>query len=363
MKTNHEIIPFEATHPGTLIHDEIQFRGINQQELAMQLGIQKSQLNEIIKGKRALTADITILLEKALGISAEYWMNLQSQYEIDLARIKEKNIQKCTNIESWNLIKQYVPTNYFKKQGYLSGDLSDNIDKVKSIYDVISIEGIVQKVAQQHIALHRKSEKLILDDKNILAWNMLAKYEAKKQQVNSFNFDNLPALKRELQTIFFENYNTIQKVKDKMNQYGIKFILIEKIEKAPIDGFTFWSDNNPAIALTLRHKRIDNFAFTLMHELGHIDLHLRQNKESQFFDLSGKQTSIETLEKQADNYAQDGLINAEQWNNIKTLPEHNDYSINLKAKEFGINPAIILGRICHEINDFRIQTTISKVLN
>ena len=148
-----------------------------------------------------------------------------------------------------------------------------------------------------------------------------------------------------------------------MIQYGIKFVLIEKIEKAPIDGFTFWSDENPAIALTLRHKRIDNFAFTIMHELGHIDLHLKQNKESQFFDLSGKKVNIERLETEADSYAQKSLISPEQWNSIKNLPELNDYSIKLKSTEYKINPAIILGRLNHEVNYYKISTSISKELN
>jgi HTH-type transcriptional regulator/antitoxin HigA len=363
MKSTNTHIPFEATHPGNVILDEIKARGLNQKQLAVELDIQATLLNEIIKGKRALTADLAILFERIFEIPADYWMRLQSQFEIDLARIKEKNINRLANLESWNLIKEYIPTSYFKKHGYLGDDLKSNINTVKTIYNVNSIDGLIQKAAQQHFSLHRKSEKLIVDDKNILAWNMLAQYESKNQQVNSFNFDNLPSLNKELQTIFFENSNTIQKVKNKMIQYGIKFVLIEKIEKAPIDGFTFWSDENPAIALTLRHKRIDNFAFTIMHELGHIDLHLKQNKESQFFDLSGKKVNIERLETEADSYAQKSLISPEQWNSIKNLPELNDYSIKLKSTEYKINPAIILGRLNHEVNYYKISTSISKELN
>lgn len=363
MKTKHETIPFEATHPGTLIQDEINYRDIKQSDLAMQLDIQKSLLNEIIKGKRAVTADIAILLEKILGISAEYWMNLQSQYDIDIARIKEKNVKRLANAEQWSIIKNYVPLNYLKKRGYFNDDLNKDIEVVKSIYDVPSIDMLVQKTAQQHVALHRKSDKLLVDDKNMLAWNMLAQYESRNQQVNSFNFNNLPALKKELRSIFFENVNTIENVKSKMNQYGIKFVLIEKIEKAPIDGYTFWSDNNPAIAMTIRHKRIDNFAFTIMHELGHIDLHLRINKDSQFFDLSGADKSMEVMEQQADKYAQESLISPIEWQEIQNLPEWNDYSVNLKANEYGIHPAIILGRLSHEINYYAMNTTIDKKLN
>lgn len=363
MKTKREIIPFEASHPGTLILDEIEFRGISQVELATQLDVQKSFLNEIIKGKRALTADIAILLENILDISAEYWMKLQSQYELDLARIKEKNIVRLANSESWNIIKRLVPVSYLKKHGYLVDDLGQNIEKVKDIYEVASIDHLVQKAAQQHFAYHRKSEKLIADDKNMLAWNMLAQYEAKNQEVNSFNYSNVPTLKNELKRLFYQNTNTIENVQNKLKQYGIKFVLVDKIEKAPIDGYTFWSGENPAIAMTIRHKRIDNFAFTIMHELGHIDIHLRADRDQHFFDLTGNKDKSEVYEEEADNYAQLNLISPEEWNSIINLPEINDYSIRLKANEFGINPAIILGRISHDSNYYAFKSRIDKKLN
>ena len=116
MATNTNI-PFEATHPGTLIKDELEVRDdITQKDLAMLLGVKPSFLNEIIKGKRPITADIAILLEKTLDIPADYWMKIQSQYEIDLAKIKEKNINKIKLIEIWNIITQYIPVKYFNKK-------------------------------------------------------------------------------------------------------------------------------------------------------------------------------------------------------------------------------------------------------
>mgnify|MGYP003999476695 FL=1 len=103
--TTKEILPFEATHPGTLILDEIKASNIKQKDLAIEIGVLPTFLNEIIKGKRAITADFAILLEKALEIPADFWMRFQSQYEIDKARLKKKNIRKIELIETWNIIK------------------------------------------------------------------------------------------------------------------------------------------------------------------------------------------------------------------------------------------------------------------
>jgi HTH-type transcriptional regulator/antitoxin HigA len=106
MATHKILTPMFATHPGTLIKDELEANpNLNQRKLAVELGVQPSFLNEIIKGKRPLTADTAILLEKILGISAEYWMRFQSQYEIDQARIKQKNIVKIKNIVRTQLTK------------------------------------------------------------------------------------------------------------------------------------------------------------------------------------------------------------------------------------------------------------------
>ncbi len=94
-----KILPFEATHTGTLLKDELEAMNMTQKKLAEIIGVKPSFLNEIIKGKRAVTADIALLLEKALGISADYWLKFQTQYELDKARIKEKNIIRIKQIE------------------------------------------------------------------------------------------------------------------------------------------------------------------------------------------------------------------------------------------------------------------------
>ncbi len=361
MATTKTITPVKATHPGVLIKDEIDATPeLNQRVLAKELGIKPSFLNEIIKGKRPVTADIAILLEETLGISADYWMRFQSQYEIDKARVKQKNIKKLKNIELWNILKEYVPVRYFKKHSYLSDDLEKDIKTIRNIYNVDSIDELVASFSKDKFAFYRKSDKLKIDDKNMFAWGSLAQFEAKKQKTNTFNFDNLNQLCLNLNNIFYDNKNTPERVKAALNQFGIKLLLIEKLEKTPIDGFSFWSDKNPAIALTLRYNRIDNFAFTIMHEIGHIDLHLRNDKDRKFMDLTRKQ-NLDNCENEADDYAQEKLISKEIWQDI--LNNHlplNDQKIKALGDKHKINPAILLGRVCYEMNYYAMKTIIDK---
>ena len=91
IKLTKDMIPGQATHPGELIKDEIEYRDINQKGFAETIGIAPIILNELIHGKRNITYSIALKLEKALDIDAAYWMRLQVKFEIDSIIIKHRN--------------------------------------------------------------------------------------------------------------------------------------------------------------------------------------------------------------------------------------------------------------------------------
>ncbi len=260
-------------------------------------------------------------------------MKFQSQYEIDFARIKEKNIVREKNIDIWHTIKETIPVSYFKKQGYLQGSLDKDILLIFDIFNVTNIEGLLDGYANSKSAFFRKSEKLQIDQKNMYAWSSLAQYEAKRLKIEGFSFEQIDRLCEDLNQIFCENKNTTEKATKKLHQFGIKFIQLSKMEKTPVDGFSFWSGQNPSIAITLRHHRIDNFAFTIMHEIGHIALHLRKNKETQFLDFT-KTGTKNSFELEADAFAQQKLISKIHWDEVVENQHHlsDDKIISLANK-------------------------------
>ena len=93
---NKKTTPFIATHPGEMIKDELKERNMTQKQLSELTGIKPSVLSETINGKRSVSLSVAMALEKALGISAEIWLNLQTQFDIDSANIEERNKQKET---------------------------------------------------------------------------------------------------------------------------------------------------------------------------------------------------------------------------------------------------------------------------
>ena len=78
----NELKPFEPTHPGEVLKDEIDCRGIPQRQLAHEIGVSSSLLNEVLNGERALNTQLALLLSAALDIDAEPLLRLQAKYDM-----------------------------------------------------------------------------------------------------------------------------------------------------------------------------------------------------------------------------------------------------------------------------------------
>jgi len=110
---NKILTPIIATHPGELLRDELRERGLSQKQLSKMTGIKASVISDTIAGKRAVSLNVAVALEKALGISAEMWLNLQTQYNLDSAGIskresKQETVQVTIPTEDRNLLKELV---------------------------------------------------------------------------------------------------------------------------------------------------------------------------------------------------------------------------------------------------------------
>jgi addiction module HigA family antidote len=89
---------FCPTHPGEILKDEIEYRGISQKKLAEQMGMSHSVVNEILNGRRPLTEHNAMLFEAALGVEADTLMRLQMKYNMQVIRQDKKLINKFNEI-------------------------------------------------------------------------------------------------------------------------------------------------------------------------------------------------------------------------------------------------------------------------
>ena len=94
----NNLIPFESTHPGEVLKDEIEFRGISQRKLAEQMGLGYSVLNEILNARRPMTEKTALLFEAALGVEAESLMRLQLKYNMQTTRKDQTFMERLAQV-------------------------------------------------------------------------------------------------------------------------------------------------------------------------------------------------------------------------------------------------------------------------
>ena len=94
----NNLTPFEPTHPGELIRDELQSIGMTQSKLAERIGVSPSLLNEVINGKRPVNTELALLLEASIGVPADIWLNLQSEYNMQMAKSDASFMKRLASI-------------------------------------------------------------------------------------------------------------------------------------------------------------------------------------------------------------------------------------------------------------------------
>lgn len=361
---NENPTPWIATHPGTILKLELEERGISQKEFAEMLGIQKSHLNEIIKGKRSMTNNVADRIEEVLGISSVSLMNLQTQYEYDIRQIEKKSIEEQEALNKLRLFDEIFDVKtLLKRLGCSFGSATEKLAFLVS--EINQSEPAELKLEAN--GMFKKSSKTGQDPRMLMTWKLLAEATSRKiQPRKTFLPEKQEDLLKELITAFHNNTDTINLISNIFSDYGIVFCIVKKVEKASIDGYSFLENNIPYIIVSERYDRIDNFAFSVLHEVGHIFLHYLDGTSAEYH-LSIPDYDNESLEeREANIFAANTLIPFDSW---KAAPkvQVNPTAIQKVYTEWaikqGFNKWIVLGRIAYETGMYKFKSDESRKIN
>ena len=343
---------FRAVHPGEVLHEELKERGLKQKDFARVIGMQASHLNEILKGKRALTPSVADKIEAELGMASVELMNMQNQYDYDIRRLQEKAIEEqAAANELCSYDKLVCVRTLAKRAGIVLDWRTAGTEVLEALKRAVSLPPIAELQVMTSNGMFSKSEKTGTDTRMLLTWTLLAHAAMKSMQPSGvFN----PARERELiadlRAVFNENRDTLSRLAVTLSGYGIAFKQVEKVDKASVDGYSFIDAGKPCVVVTMRYNRIDNLAFSVMHELCHLLRHHEEGNNYRHISIEDYDRSS-AEEREADAYAAEALIPKSIWDDapeVKLNPAYVQRKFTKWAIDYGLNPWIVLGRISHD---------------
>jgi addiction module HigA family antidote len=100
----NNLTPYEPIHPGELLKEEIEYRGISQRKLAEKMGVAYSVLNEVLNTKRPVTTEYALLFEAALGIDAGIFIRMQADYNLQTAKQNKSFVNRLEEIRKMAIV-------------------------------------------------------------------------------------------------------------------------------------------------------------------------------------------------------------------------------------------------------------------
>lgn len=335
-----EYSPSVATLPGEILQEALDERGMTQAQLAERMGRPKKTINEIIKGKAAITSETALQLEMVLGVQASFWTNLEALYRESLARSDER-----TRLEHEVWWLKEIPLSHMLKEGWI-GRFDDKVEQLKEALRFFQIASPDQwdQVVKHPQAAFRKSSAFEINAGSVAAWLQKGKFEAEKVDCRSFNAELVRAMVGEARSLTLEPDPKVflPKLKSLCAEVGIALVLLREVKGSRVCGVARWLAKDKAlIQLSARHLRGDSLWFTFFHEVGHILLHPR----SEIFLETGKHEGERELE--ANRFAEESLIPPNEFTRLISSP-FTRQSVIAFAKSSGIAPGIVVGRLQNE---------------
>ncbi len=313
--------------------EAIRFRmeqlGLAQKDLARYVG-SASRASEILSGKRALTVPMIRALSSGLGIPpslliAEPEEKRDSEPELDWDKFP---VSEMIN-RGWSPLLQ-----------------AGTLDSIRSF-----ILPVLPYAAAFRRTSHFRGARNV-DSYALLAWLARIWHKAESKPQVSLVGDAVvaPGLVQEVVRLSWSERGPLLAI-EFLEQHGIAVVVEPAMEKTFLDGATLFRPKGPIIGLTVRFDRLDNFWYTLVHELAHIVLH---SGRSVLFIDDLEAGADDELEKEADAFAREALIPADAWNASPASRLRSRQAAEHLARQLRISPAIVAGRIRREFNDYRV---------
>ncbi len=337
-----QVINIAPPDPIEAIKFRMEQEGLKQRDLIPFIG-SRNKVSEVLNRRRPLTLNMIRALHDGLGIPAASL----------LQHGKGKDVQYD------NLDWPKFPLLEMRKKGWINADenlIKANPEKIARAF-IAPVRYAASMMPQFRRTVSVRSARN-MNTEALLAWTVRVLKRAMEMEIDEapeINID-IRTMRNLAQLSLSENGPSL--AIDFLSARGVVLVIETHLSGTYLDGATFFYDRTrPVIGLTIRFDRLDNFWFTLMHEVAHIALHRTDEIEGYFDDLEFQHTDAKH-ERDADILAREALIPEAEWTKSPARTWPSPEAATLLAESLNIHPAIVAGRIRFETNSYKILSNI-----
>lgn len=333
-------VPAEVFPPGEFLREELEAREWSQQELADILDRPPRLISEIIAGKRTITPETAKGLADAFGMSPDYWMNLESQYQLSKVNLPDNKVARKARLY------EKFPVREMLRRGWVRA--SENIDVLEQRFcDFFSMPDMSTNPELCHRA--KKTDATLDVSPTQLAWLFRVKAMATQQVVPAYSRAKLLAALDKLKALTLSP-EEVRHVPRILAEVGVRLVMVESITGSKMDGACFWlDDNKPVIGMTLRFDRIDNFWFVLRHEIEHV---LREDGKANYevvidTDVGEDKAELSECERLANTAGAEFCVPSGELENFiaRVQPYFSEEKVLRFAQRINVHPGLVVGQL------------------
>ena len=323
-----------AIPPGATIKEQLEDRGMMQKEFALRMGLSEKHVSRLINGQVELSQDVALRLESVLGVTANFWNNLEALYREKVTRAKNEN-----DLEQDIKLTLMFPYSKMVALGWIEAARSPNekAANLRRYFEVAKLD-LLDELGVPGIAC-RRTKVNQASNYALAAWAQKVRIEARKSPIKPINIRQLEKSVPRFRNMTLCKPNEFcSELTTRLAECGISLVFLPHIDGSFLHGAVFMDGHRLVMGLTVRGRDADKFWFSFFHELGHII----RGHISDYYEVTIAQ------EEEADVYARDSLIPPEQYREFIQNCVFAKESIIDFAKSVGIAPGIVVGRLQKE---------------
>ena len=307
------------------------------------------KVSEVLARKRPLNLAMIRKLHQGLGIPADVLL-AQTDDAVDLDEALPYDTAKFP-------FKEMFARGY--SEGF-SGTLREAKGKTEELIRRFMRGFNLQPIHQARLRapMHQSGSRL-MDEYALLTWHVAVLKKARQLKLKSAYVKGSLTEERLRELARLSRFEQGPRLAQEfLADMGIALVFEEHFSKTYLDGAAMFDGDLPVVALTLRHDRLDNFWFALLHELVHIKEHLGPDHWFIADNLEDKVHQQTQEEREADDGARDILIPQAEWLASGLTVEPTMEAAMVLADKLRIHPTIVAGRVRHETGNWRLLSSI-----